>query len=767
MTHLLNISALNSKEMSNFLNLVLKKWLYINVVTILFILVGTCTPSVGAVEDYKGTYSGTYSGTDYGTWTARYISQGTGVGVAWSNRYNIPDVGTGAINSSGVFYATMNGGSTLSGTVASNGSVQGTWYNSLTGQSGTLSGRKNLPAELQKFEGNYEGTFSGSDSGTWNAAIDSEGSCSGNVWSETDQQNYSGAGIINYTGEFISEVSNRAIQHGIINSAGNVQGTWYIPSGGSGTLTGSKVSAIKKPTVTTGSAIAVTSSTATLNGTVNPNGAGTTYYFQYGTTTGYGSTTSSTSAGSGTSNVSASASLTGLSSNTTYHFRLVGTNSAGTNYGSDQTFATSGSAPTVTTGSATSVSMSSATLNGTVNPNGSSTTYYFEYGTSISYNMTTTSTNAGSGTSTVSVGVPVTGLISCTTYHFRVRASNNAGTSYGDDQAFTTTIIYVEPFGSCGGNSPCYSTIQDAVDEAWSGGVIRIAKESYGEDLTLGSSGNVMLEGGWDSSFTTRYFTAESSTSTAITGTMTVTGEMDGALFVDNIVIGTESSQLPPTVSTGSAISVTATSATLNGTVNPNGSSTTYYFQYGTTTSYGSTTTNTGASSGASDVSVSAPITGLSSNTTYHFRLVATNSGGTSYGSDGTFSTAGSSGSETEPNNDKATADPLISGQDMGGQLSSRSDEDWFSISTSGAAIINVQFAENISSNSWYVSVQNDSGDVLSNVIHFGSTTSTQFSTAVSQGGKYYVIITAYSWSGADYTLAVTTSSGTAESEGL
>jgi len=647
MTHILNISALNSKEIPQ---IVLKKWLYTKAVAILFILIGTCTPSVGAVEDYKGTYSGTYSGTDYGTWTARYISQGTGVGVAWSNRYNIPDVGTGAINSSGVFYAKMNGGATLTGTVYSNGNVQGTWNNPFTGQSGTLSGRKNLPAELKKFEGNYKGTFSGSDNGTWNAAIDSEGNCSGNVWSETDKQNYSGAGIINYTGEFISEVSNRAIQHGIIDSVGNVQGTWYISSGGSGTLTGSKISAIIKPTVTTGSATAVTSSTATLNGVVNPNGASTTYYFQYGTTTSYGSTTSSTSAGSGASGVSASASLTGLSSNTTYHYRLVATNSAGTNYGSDQTFATSGSGPTVTTGAGTAVSTGSATLNGTVNPNGSSTSYYFEYGTSTSYSMTTTSTNAGSGTSTISVSVPVTGLTPCTTYHFRVTASNNAGISYGDDQTFTTTcpseptvttnwptsvtissatvngrvnpngesttyyfeygtttdygfsttstdagsgsselsvnshisgldqdttyhyrvvatniegtsygvdrtfrttIIYVEPFGSCGGNSPCYSTIQDAVDEADSGGVIKIAKESYDEDLTLGSSGNVTFEGGWDSSFTTRSFTAESSTSTAITGTMTVTSEMEGALFVDNLVIEAESDQPPPMRGTG------------------------------------------------------------------------------------------------------------------------------------------------------------------------------------------------------------------------
>jgi len=98
---------------------------------------------------------------------------------------------------------------------------------------------------------------------------------------------------------------------------------------------------------------------------------------------------------------------------------------------------------------------------------------------------------------------------------------------------------------------------------------------------------------------------------------------------------------LTPMVSTGTASSVTETSATLNGTVNPNGVSTTYYFEYGTTTSYGSRTSEMNAGSGDSAVSVSADIAGLTEETTYHFRLVATNTNGTTYGSDGTFGGAG------------------------------------------------------------------------------------------------------------------------------
>jgi len=92
------------------------------------------------------------------------------------------------------------------------------------------------------------------------------------------------------------------------------------------------------PTVITGSATCVTSTSATLNGTVNPNGSSTTYYFQYGKSTGYGSTTATFSAGAGTSNVAAGVSIIGISPDTTYHYRVVAANSAGASYGNDMTF---------------------------------------------------------------------------------------------------------------------------------------------------------------------------------------------------------------------------------------------------------------------------------------------------------------------------------------------------------------------------------------------------------------------------------------------
>ena len=185
--------------------------------------------------------------------------------------------------------------------------------------------------------------------------------------------------------------------------------------------------------------------------------------------------------------------------------------------------------PTLTTNSATSVSSNAATLNGTVNPNGVSTTYYFEYGTTTSYGTSTTSTSAGSGTSAVSVSASISDLAPNTTYHYRLAAVNSMGTSYGNDKTFSTTIIYVESTGSCGGNTPCYTTIQEAIDTVSSETIIKIAEEVYDEGLIIDTDNDLILQGGWDSTFTTQ-------SSDTVINSLTITGT-SGTVEMENIVL--------------------------------------------------------------------------------------------------------------------------------------------------------------------------------------------------------------------------------------
>ncbi len=92
------------------------------------------------------------------------------------------------------------------------------------------------------------------------------------------------------------------------------------------------------PAVTTRDATGITYNSATLNGLADPNGLPTTAFFQWGLTTSYGQTTPGVALGQNDGNVPFSRTLAGLTLDTTYHFRAVGSNSAGVIYGADRTF---------------------------------------------------------------------------------------------------------------------------------------------------------------------------------------------------------------------------------------------------------------------------------------------------------------------------------------------------------------------------------------------------------------------------------------------
>lgn len=196
------------------------------------------------------------------------------------------------------------------------------------------------------------------------------------------------------------------------------------------------------PTVYTNAATDILETTATLNATINPNGSSTTYYFEIGTTTSYGTTLANSAVLSGSADIDVNDNVTDLISNTTYHYRIVAANDGGTSYGEDQTFTTEVSSqqePTVTTNAATNITSSSATFNGLVNPNGLNTTYSFEYGFTTSYGNTISTGTELIGTSNQNVTANVSGLIANTIYHYRLTATNSAGTTYGADIQFTTS----------------------------------------------------------------------------------------------------------------------------------------------------------------------------------------------------------------------------------------------------------------------------------------------------------------------------------------
>src|SRR5262249_25110937 len=107
---------------------------------------------------------------------------------------------------------------------------------------------------------------------------------------------------------------------------------------GNGTPNGAFAFTSLPPDVRTGGASGASKGQATLQGSINPQGAPTSYEFEYSTSSEYGAAAPSpqASAGSGTAAVGVQQTISGLQANTTYHYRLVATNAAGTSAGPDR-----------------------------------------------------------------------------------------------------------------------------------------------------------------------------------------------------------------------------------------------------------------------------------------------------------------------------------------------------------------------------------------------------------------------------------------------
>jgi hypothetical protein len=183
---------------------------------------------------------------------------------------------------------------------------------------------------------------------------------------------------------------------------------------------------------TTGPATNVSATGATLTGTVD--GAANSVHFEYGTTTAYGV---ATTPGPATGDVAAT--ISGLTPETTYHYRIV----ADGEVGEDRTFTTTANPrpPAISNQRAREIGPDSALATASVNPNGGATTYTIEYGTTTRYGNTTTAIPAGSGKSAVSVSTRLTGLRPYTRYHWRTVATNAAGTTRGNDRSFRTARL--------------------------------------------------------------------------------------------------------------------------------------------------------------------------------------------------------------------------------------------------------------------------------------------------------------------------------------
>ena len=451
-------------------------------------------------------------------------------------------------------------------------------------------------------------------------------------------------------GQTGQEAMSSGVNIGTINPGWPSQGSIVLQFKVSGGTQGNA------PTVQTQPATNITTTSATLNGTVNPHGAATMYWFEYGTTESLGNSTTQASVGSGASDAVVYSGISGLSANTTYYFRVVAQNQyvAIPVRGAILSFTTSagqeGNAPIVQTQPATNITTTSATLNGTVNPNGAATMYWFEFGTSQSLGSSSPQQNAGSGTSATAVSIGVTDLTPNTTYYFRVVAQNVNGTVQGAILSFTTTsggstctapsVLTTAPTNV----SATSVTLNGSINP--NGSLVTYWFE-YGTTNSFGNSTN-------QASVSGNNYQSVSATIYNLSANTTYYFRLVGQNSCGNTVQGSTLTFYPtggqggaPLVITNPATNITQTSAMLNGSVNPNGYYTTYWFEYGTSYSLGNTTQQYSLGTGNSYQAVSAYLYSLSANTTYYFRVVAQNQNGTAQGSILSFTTNNGGGGGT------------------------------------------------------------------------------------------------------------------------
>ena len=193
---------------------------------------------------------------------------------------------------------------------------------------------------------------------------------------------------------------------------------------------------IARPEAVSEAPSSITENSATLNAAVNPKrGTVTECEFEYGTSESYGSGAAcSPSPGSGSSPVAVSAAIAGLNVDTTYHFRIVATNTKGTDYGADEKFTTKALPPTITGISPTSGAIGSAlTITGT--------------------NLQSTNAVIFSGSGQVGAGFSVESNTSVRAYVPRGAASGpisvtTAGGTVMSSEEFTVVPVLPE-FGRC------------------------------------------------------------------------------------------------------------------------------------------------------------------------------------------------------------------------------------------------------------------------------------------------------------------------------
>ena len=386
------------------------------------------TASVSNVTQTTATGGGCVTSNGGATVTER--------GVCWSTNHNPTVSNSHATSGTGTGSYTVNMTGLTANTIyyvrAYAKNSAGTSY----GSERSFTTASNLPTVTTSTPSNITSSSAkvgGNVTSQGASAVTERGVC----WSTSANPTISGshqAASSGGTGSFTVNISDLAFgtTYHVRAYAKNSFGTSY---GSDVTFTTSAVA----PTVTTASISNITHSSATGGGCVTSSGGASVTERGICWSTSHNPTISGSHAASGTGTGSYTVNMTGLTANTIYYVRAYAKNSAGTSYGSERSFTTKSTTPTVTTAYPTNVTTTLATAGGDVTDQGASavTERGVCWGTSL--NPTTSGSHQAAATSgTGAFTVSITGLSPGTFYYVRAYAKNSYGTSYGGTKTFRT-----------------------------------------------------------------------------------------------------------------------------------------------------------------------------------------------------------------------------------------------------------------------------------------------------------------------------------------
>lgn len=463
------------------------------------------------------------------------------------------------------------------------------------------------------------------------APVTAKGICWGTVENPTTEGNHTTAG--NGNEGFISDMTGLAenttyyVRAYAVNSKGTAYGNQLsFTTGASGTAT-----------LTTKAITEITVSSARSGGDIESDGGSpiTAKGICWNTSENPTIDNNHTTDGTGTGGFISS--MNGLSGSTMYYVRAYAVNGNGTAYGNQVSFTTSEAGMAVlTTKVLTEITVTSARSGGDITSDGGDVITAKGVCWNTTENPTIDNNHTTDGTGTGSFNSIITGLSEATTYYVRAYAVNNRGTSYGNQQTFTTasattpvlttkviTDITINTAKSGGdittdGNSPvtakgvCWSTSENPTT----------ANDHTNDGTGTGSFVSVIsgLTAG-----TTYYVRAYALNSR-------------GTSYGDQQTFQTNAANAPQ-LTTTELTSITTTSAVSGGNITNNGGAPVTERGVVWGTSHNPVITGNKTSDGAGNGIFTSNITGLTEGTLYFVRAYATNSNGTSYGNEYTFTT--------------------------------------------------------------------------------------------------------------------------------